>query len=100
MEHCDIANETSQKVLNILAFGREVNSSGGKHFTHPSILEIRNNGHSTSISCEVVATGKYDLHIPFAWWHQEHPIANIDKGQKWTLTNQCWVGHVEHEGGG
>jgi len=87
-------------VLNILAFNSEINSSGGKHFTHPILLEIGNNGHRTSISCEVAAAGQYDLIIPFGWWHKEHPIANIDELQKWTFTQQCCLGHVEDEGVG
>jgi len=65
VEHFDIPYETRQKALNILAFDGEVNSSGGKHFTHPITLEIGNNGHRTNISCEVATAGKYDLIIPF-----------------------------------
>ena len=67
VEHFNIPYETRQKALNILAFDGEVNTSGGKHFTHPILLEIGNNSHRTSISCEVAAAGKYDLIIPFGW---------------------------------
>jgi len=65
VEHFDISYEICQNALNILAFDGEVNPSGGKHFTHPILLEIGNNGHRTSISCEVAVAGKYDLIIPF-----------------------------------
>ena len=40
VKHFDIPYETRQKALNILAFDGKVNSSGGKHFTHPILLEI------------------------------------------------------------
>ena len=98
VEHFEIPYETRQKALNILAFDGEVNSSGGKHYTHPILLEIGGNGHCTQISCEVAAAGKYDLIIPFGWWHKEHPIANINEPKKWTFTEQCCLGHVEDEG--
>ena len=100
VDHFDIPYETRQKALNILAFDGEVNPSGGKHFTHPILLEIGNNGHRTTISCEVAMAGKYDLIIPFGWWHKEHPIANIDKPQKCTFTKQGCLGYVENEGVG
>src|ERR1700704_1709288 len=35
-----IPYETRQKALDILAFDGEVKASGGKHFTHPILLEI------------------------------------------------------------
>jgi len=94
----EICYETRQKALNILAFDGELNSSGGKHFTHPILLEIGKNGHQTHISCEVAMAGKYDLIIPLGWWHKEHPIANIDEPQNWTFTEGCSLGHVEDEG--
>jgi len=97
VEHFHIAYETRHKSLNILAFDGKINSSGGKHFTHPILLKIGNNGHRTSISCKVAAAGKYDLIIPFGWWHKEHPITSIDELQNWTFTEQCCVGHVEDE---
>ena len=40
VEYLDIPYETRQKALNILAFDGEVNTSGGKHFTHPILLDI------------------------------------------------------------
>ena len=98
VEHFDIPYETGQKALNILAFDGEVNSSGGKYYTHPILLEIDNNGHRTHISYKVAAAGKYDLIIPFGWWHREHHIANINEPKKWTFTEQCCLGHVEDEG--
>ena len=74
VEHFEITYETGQKALNILAFDGEVNTSGGKHFTHPIVLKIGKNGHRTHIPCKVESAGKYDLTIPFGWWHKEHPI--------------------------
>jgi len=65
VKHFDIPYETRHKALNILAFDGEVNSSGGKHFTHPILLEIGKNSHRIHISCEVATAGKYDLIIPF-----------------------------------
>jgi len=97
VEHFNIPYETHEKALNILAFNSEVNSSGGKHFIHPILLKIGSNGHRTSISCEVAAAGKYNLIIPFGWWHNEHPVANIDEQRKWTFTQQSCHGHVEDE---
>ena len=94
VKHFNIPYETCQKALNILAFDGEVNSSEGKHFTDPILLNIGNNGHRTSISCTVATAGKYDLIIPFGWWHKEPPIANIDNPQKWTFTKQ----HQENAG--
>ena len=98
VEHFDIPYETCQKALNILAFDGEVNSSGGKHYTHPILLEIGTNGHRTNICYKVAADGKYDLIIPFGSWHREHPIANINKPKRWTFTEQCCLGYVKDEG--
>ena len=47
VEHFDLPNEPCRKALNILALDGEVNFSGGKHYTHPILLEIGNNGHRT-----------------------------------------------------
>ena len=40
VEYFDIPYETRQKRLNILAFDGEVNTSEGKHFTHPYYLTL------------------------------------------------------------
>ena len=98
VNHFKIPYETRQKALNILALDGEVNASGGKHFTHPILLEIGINGHRTNISCEVAAAGKYDLIIPFRWWHREHPIAHIEESKKWSFMEHCCSDHVEDEG--
>ena len=100
VDHFNISYETRQKALNILSFDGEVNASGGKHFTHPILLEIGINGHHTNISCEVAAAGKLDLLIPFGWWHREHPIAHIDTTRKWSFMEHCCSDHVEDEGRG
>src|ERR1700712_4231103 len=73
VDHFNIPYETRQQALNILAFDGEVNASGGKHFTHPFLLEMGITGDRTNISCEVAAAGKYDLIIPFGWGHRDHP---------------------------
>ena len=77
VEHFDIPYETHHKALNILAFNGEITSSGGKHFTNPLLLELGNNGHRTSISCEVTGAGTCDHIIPFRWWHKEHPMSRV-----------------------
>src|ERR1700712_5779329 len=96
-DHFKIPYETRQKALNILAFDGEINALGGKHFTHPILLKIGTNGHRTNISCEVAAAGKYDLIIPFGWWHREHPIAHINEPKKWSFIEHCCSDHVEDE---
>ena len=98
VEYFDIPYETRHQALNILAFDGEVNTSGGNHFTHPLLLDIGKNGHRTHISCEVASAGKYDLIIPFGWWHKEHPISNIDDPKEWIFGAQCCLEHIEGEG--
>ena len=69
--------ETRQLPLRITAFNGETSATGGKYYTHPIKLEIGKNGHTTMVSCEIANAGKYDMIIPFGWWHEEHPIKNI-----------------------
>ena len=49
------------------------------------------------ISCEVANAGKYDLIIPFGWWHQEHPLLNIKDPKKWTFDEKKCYDHIEDE---
>ena len=64
----------------------------------PSFSKSEKSGHRTHISCEVATAGKYDLIIPFGWWHKDHPIANSDEPQNWPFTERCCLGQVEDEG--
>jgi len=50
------------------------------------------------LSCEIAEAGKYDMIIPFGWWHQEHPIKSIESPQKWCLKHNKRVDHVQDEG--
>jgi len=51
-------------------------------YTHRFLLEIGANGHRSLISCEIAIAGKYELIIPFRWWHDEHPLDNIGNLKK------------------
>ena len=62
------------------------------------LLEIGRNGHRSHISCEIVSAGKYDLIIPFGWWHNEHPLSHIEDPKKWEFTDTKCQSHVEDEG--
>ena len=85
---------------SILTFERTNASHGGKHYTHPILLEIVRNGHRSHISCEIASAGKYDLIIPFGWWHNEHPLSNIGDPKKWEFNNTKCQSHEEDEGVG
>jgi len=37
------------------------------------------------LTWEIANTGKYDLIIPFGWWHNEHLLENIANPKKWVL---------------
>ena len=50
------------------------------------------------VSCEIADAGKYDMIIAFGWWHQEHPIKNIETPSQWRLENANCINHVEDEG--
>ena len=41
---------------------------------------------------------KYAMIIPFEWWHEEHPIKNIAKPEKWTFEDQKYLSYVEGQG--
>ena len=71
--------ETRKVPLKITAFNGETSVTGGKYYTPPIKLEIGKNGHTMMVSCEIANAGKYDMIIPFGWWHEEHPIKNIAK---------------------
>ena len=100
VKNLHIPYETRQTALPILTFEGTNASYGGKHFTHPILLEIGRNGHRSHISCEIASAGKYDLIIPFGWWHNEHPLSHIEDPKKWEFTDTKCQSHVEDEGVG
>ena len=83
VKNLHIPDETRQTALTILTFDGTNTSYGGKHYAHPILLEIGWNGHRSRLLCEIAAAGKYDLIIPFGWWHNEHPLSNIGDRKKW-----------------
>jgi len=50
------------------------------------------------VSCEIAHVGKYDMIIPFGWWHHEHPTKNIETPEKWCFEHTKCVEHVQDEG--
>jgi len=93
-----VPDKIREKLLTITAFNGEVSSTGGKYYSHPIQLEIGTNGQTTMVSCEIVNPGKYDIIIPFGWWHHEHPIKNIETLAKWCFEHGKCVEHVQEEG--
>jgi len=49
------------------------------------------------ISCEIANAGRYDLIIPFGWWHDEHPLKNIADPHKWAFEKAKCHAHIEDE---
>ena len=49
------------------------------------------------ISSEIAKAGKYDMIIPFRWWHEDHSIKNIAKPEKWSFKDQKCLSHIEDE---
>ena len=92
--------ETRQTALAILVFEGTKASYGGKHYTHPILLEIGRNGHQSHIWCQIASAGKYDLIIVFGWWHNEYPLSNIGDPKKWECNDMKCQSHVEDEGVG
>ena len=50
------------------------------------------------VSCEIADAGKYDMIIPLGWWHQDHPIKNIETPSQWRFEHANCMNHVEDEG--
>ena len=50
------------------------------------------------VSYEIPEAGKFDMIIPFRWWHHEHPIKNIETPEKWSFEHTKCVEHVQDEG--
>ena len=49
-------------------------------------------------SCEIVEPGRYDMIIPFGWWHQAHPIRDIETPSQWRFEHAICMKQDEHEG--
>ena len=94
-QRLNIPTEARDKPLEITTFDGETAPTGGKYYTHPILLEIGTNGHRSLISCEIANAGKYDLIIPFGWWHKEHPLLNIEDPKKWTFDERKCHDHIE-----
>ena len=84
--------------LQITAFNGEICSTGGKYYSHPIKLDIGTNGQTSMVSCEIADAGTSDMIIPFRWWHQEHPIKNIETPSQWRFEHANCMNHVEDEG--
>jgi len=65
----DIPTEARDSPLKITNFDSETAPTRGIFYRHPILLEIGGNSHRIMISGEIALTGKYDLIIPFGWWH-------------------------------
>ena len=75
--------EIRETPLQITAFNDDISSTGGKYYSHTIKLEIGTNSHTSIVSCKIADAGKYDMIIPFGWWHHEHPIRNIETPSQW-----------------
>ena len=84
--------------LKVTAFNGETSTIRGIYYTHPIKLEIGKNSHTTMVFCEIANAGKYYMIIPFGWWHEEYPIKNIAKLEKWSFKDQKCLSHVKDEG--
>jgi len=92
-----IPTEARDLQLKITTFDRETAPTGGLFYTHSILLEIGANGHRSMISCEIANAGRYDLIIPFGWWHDEHPLKDIAHQRLWAFEQAKCHGHMEDE---
>ena len=92
-----IPYEIRETPVENTAFNGEISSTGGKYYSHPIQLEIGTNGHTSMVSCKIADAGKYDMIIPFGWWHQEHPIKNIETPSQWRFELANCMNQVEDE---
>ena len=60
-------------------------------------MEIGTHGHRSMISCEIGNAGRYDLIIPFGWWHNEHALKYIADSTKWVFEESKCHHHMEDE---
>ena len=92
-----IQTQASHSPLKIATFDGESAPTGGTFYTHPILLEIGANGHRSKISCEIAHAGRYDLIIPFAWWHDEHPLKTSADPRKWAFEEAKCHAQLEDE---
>jgi len=83
--------------VKITTFDGQTAPTGGIFYTDPILLEIGANGHGSMISCEIANAGRYDLIIPFGWWHDEHPLKNIADPRTWVFEEAKCHAHIEDE---
>jgi len=93
----EIPTEARDSPITITTFDGETAPTGGTSYTHPVLLEIGANGHQSMISREIANAGRYDLIIPFGWWHDEHPLNNIADPRKWAFEEAKYHAHIKDE---
>jgi len=49
------------------------------------------------ISCQIAKAGRYDLIIPFGWWHDEHPLKNIADSSRCVFKEAKCPAHIGDE---
>ena len=96
-QRLEMPTQARDSLLKITTFDGETAPTGGIFYTHPILREIGANGHRSMISCENANAGSYDLIIPFAWWHNEHPLKNIADPSKWAMEETRCQAHIEDE---
>jgi len=93
----EIPTKARDSPLKITTLDGQTAPTGGTFYTHPILLEIGVNGHRSMISCEIANAGRYDLLIPFGWWHNEHPLKNLADPHKWAFKEAKCHAHIEDE---
>jgi len=93
----EILTEARDSPVKITTFDGETAPPGGIFYTHPIFLEIGANAHRSMISCEIANAGRYDLIIPFGWWHNEHPLKIIADPSKWAFEETRCHAHIDDE---
>jgi len=94
----EIPTEARDSRLKITTFDGETAPTRGICYTHPILIEIGANSHRSMISCEIVNAGRYDLIIPFGWWHDAHPLKNIADPRTWAFEEAKCHAHIEDKG--
>ena len=93
----EIPTEARDSPLNITTFDGETAPTGGIFSTHPLLLESGADRPRSMISFEIANAGRYDLIIPFGWWHGEHSLKNIADPSKWAFQEAKCHTHFEDE---
>jgi len=96
-QRLEILTEARDSPLKITTFNAQTAPAREIFYTQPILLEIGANCHRSMISCEVANAGRYDLIIPFGWWHDEHPLNNIADPSKWVFGQAKCHDHIEDE---